>query len=135
MVREGLLGPVHGSAGHAVIAGLRSYEYIAHTIRSRMREAGIVGLPGGTGRPGPYRFMPPKGYNPSQRLSKGTSGGLLDRFGNEWVRGPAHGVAAADGDLFEWDVQLSPRGILKWGHAAHKNQTYINVTRMGFISQ
>jgi len=44
------------------------------------------------------------------------------------------GVAAADGDLFEWDVQLSPRGILKWGHAAHKNKTYINVTRMGVIS-
>ncbi len=99
-----------------------------------MREAGIIGLPGGTGRPGPYRFMPPRGHNPSHRLPKGLSGGFLDRFDNEWVRGPAHGKAAADRDLFEWDVQLSPQGMFKWGHAAHPNQSYIDVTRMGFIS-
>ncbi len=99
-----------------------------------MREARIIGLPGGTGRPGPYSFMPARGYNPSHRLPKGLSGGFLDRFDNEWVRGPAHGKAAADRDLFEWDVQLSPQGMFKLGHAVHPNQSYINVTCMEFIS-
>lgn len=60
----------------------------------------------------------------------------MDRFGNVWVEGPAHGKAAADGDAGEWDVQLSQGGVWAWGrHAKTKNGvSYVNVTRKGWLS-
>ncbi|MFV2126138.1 polymorphic toxin type 17 domain-containing protein [Micromonospora sp. LOL_013] len=39
-------------------------------------------------------------------LVKGQKGGYIDRFGNEWVRGPSR----TPGQEFEWDVQLSRTG-------------------------
>ncbi|WP_437917507.1 polymorphic toxin type 17 domain-containing protein [Sorangium sp. So ce302] len=38
-------------------------------------------------RVGCIRFVPPKNWNPSNP-AKGPGGGVIDRFGNEWVREP-----------------------------------------------
>lgn len=97
----------------------------------RFRAAGIVGLPGGSGTSGPFRFRPIEGYNPATPLKRGPHGGYLDRFENEWVRGPAHGRAAREGHAYEWDVRLSPKGATVWGQHAKRGadgQLYINVT-------
>ena len=109
----------------------------ARSIRSRLREAGTHGLPGGTHTHGPYRYLPPRGYNPVNALPTGRSGAYLDRFGNAWEQGPAHGRAASDGFMREWDVQLSPAGVQRWGRAAKKGvggNLYVNVTPDGFLS-
>lgn len=109
----------------------------AWSIRSRLREAGTHGLPGGTHTHGPYRYLPPRGYNPVNALPRGQSGAYLDRFGNEWEQGPAHGKAAAEGFSREWDVELSVAGIQRWGKAAKKGmgaKPYVNVTPDGFLS-
>src|SRR5437016_13129307 len=107
------------------------------SIRARLRAAGMHGLPGGSHRHGPYRYLPPRGYNPKNELPRATGGGYLDRFGNEWQQGPAHGAAAANGFSREWDVQLSPAGVTRWGKAAKKGvggQPYLNITPDGFLS-
>ena len=51
---------------------------------------------------GKMRYVPPKGHPPSQPLPRGPHHGFLDRFGNEWTKGPSRTV----GEAFEWDVQL-----------------------------
>lgn len=61
----------------------------------------------------------------------------MDRFGNEWRQGPAHGRAALAGHRREWDVQLSQAGWRRWGQAAKHGvggQPYLNVTPDGFLS-
>jgi hypothetical protein len=61
----------------------------------------------------------------------------LDRFGNEWQQGPAHGQAAAAGFTSEWDVQLSAAGARRWGQFAKKGvggKQYLNLTPDGFLS-
>ncbi|MGO9109181.1 MAG: polymorphic toxin type 17 domain-containing protein [Thermoguttaceae bacterium] len=86
---------------------------------------------------GYYRYMPPRGYNSASPLPKGPRGGYLDRFGNEWQEGPAHGLAHSSGHLGEWDVQLCPAGVTRWGRHAKKGtggRDYINVTRDGRLS-
>jgi filamentous hemagglutinin len=62
------------------------------------------------------RFIPDDNANPLNPL-KGPSGGWVDKFGNDWVRGPPHHFP---GDLYEWDVQL-PDG------------THVNVSIRGII--
>jgi hypothetical protein len=107
------------------------------SIRARLRNAGMHGLPGGRHRHGPYRYLPPKGYNPQHPLPRAPAGGYVDRFGNEWEQGPAHGRAAADGYSREWDVQLSAVGVTRWGRAAKTGvggQPYVNITPDGFLS-
>jgi hypothetical protein len=98
-----------------------------------MRDAGSIGLPY---KRNIYRFIPQQGYTADQRLQKGPGGGFIDRFGNEWIQGPAHGRAASDGDEFEWDVQLSKKGFNIWGERAKTNRgkAWINVTKDGFLS-
>ena len=96
-----------------------------------MKGAGLIGLP----RRGPIRYRPPKGYNPvAGPLPTGPGGGYLDRFGNEWQQGPAHGKAAAAGHAKEWDVQLSQQGQNRWGNMAKGGASYINVTKDGIRS-
>jgi hypothetical protein len=51
---------------------------------------------------GKIRYVPPKNWSPSQPLPRGTQYGYLDRFGNEWTRGPSRTAS----EPFEWDVQL-----------------------------
>jgi len=97
------------------------------SIRGRLRDAG---LPGGTHEAtGPFRFRADPGYLPGNSLPMGPKGGFLDRFGNEWVRGPYHGDPKA-GYTYEWDVQLSPSGMRHWG----ATKPYINVHPKGFKS-
>ena len=50
---------------------------------------------------GKIRFVPPKNWNPSEPLPRGTRGGYMDKFGNEWTKGPSR----TKGQSFEWDVQ------------------------------
>ena len=104
-----------------------------HSIRGRTRAAGLIGLPRDRG---PFRYLPPKGYDPSQPLPRGPNGGFMDRDDNEWVEGPAHGIAFADGDAREWDVQLSQRGENGWGRFAKtiRGRSYVNVTKNGRFS-
>ena len=106
-------------------------------LRARLRAAGMVGLPGGRGTSGPFRFRPIEGYNPANPLKRGPHGGYIDRFGNEWVRGPAHGRSAAEGHAYEWDVRLSARGVTVWGQYAKRGadgQLYVNVTPTGYLA-
>lgn len=101
-------------------------------IRHQMRE---VGLPGWQSRTGPFRFRAPTRWSRSGASLPRT--GAVDRFGNVWQRGPAHGRAGAAGFEFEWDVQLSQQGLNAWGEHAHRRSDggwYINVTPDGRLS-
>lgn len=62
---------------------------------------------------GKIRFVPKNGYDPANPLAKGPNGGYIDRFGNEWVKGPSR----TQGQSFEWDVQLSRTGKKQLGWA------------------
>ena len=46
-----------------------------------------MGACGLVGRTVAIRYVPPKGYQPSNPLPRGPQNGYVDRFGNEWVRG------------------------------------------------
>ena len=72
--------------------------------------------------------MPPKRYNPKDPLPQGERG-YLDRFGNEWTRGPSRTA----GESFEWDVQLSTSGRQQLGWLSRDGQ-HINVNRRGEIT-
>ncbi|MBI2390786.1 MAG: hypothetical protein HYV09_14445 [Deltaproteobacteria bacterium] len=58
------------------------------SLRALLRAAR---LPGGRAGTGPFRFRPDSGHSPSEPLRRGPHGGYMDRFNNEWVRGPYHG--------------------------------------------
>ena len=105
---------------------------IAHSIKSRLRRAGSIGLPY---KRNIYRFVPPKHYNPANPLPR-KGAGFVDRFGNVWQEGSAHGLAAANGDAAEWDVQLSATAHAAWfAYAKTVNGvSYVNVTRDGMLS-
>jgi hypothetical protein len=77
---------------------------------------------------GRIRYVPPKRYNPNDPLPQGERG-YLDRFGNEWVRGPSR----TPGESFEWDVQLSEAGRrqLEW---LSRDGRHINVNRRGQVT-
>ena len=75
---------------------------------------------------GKIRFVPQKGYNPSNPLARGPNNGYIDRFGNEWVRGPSR----TKGQEFEWDVQLSKTGRKKLGWAT-RDGSHANVSLDG----
>jgi hypothetical protein len=51
---------------------------------------------------GKVRYVPPKNWHASEPLPRGANGGYIDKFGNEWTRGPSR----TQGQAFEWDVQL-----------------------------
>jgi hypothetical protein len=55
-----------------------------------------------------FRFIPRKGSSKSHPI-KGPNGGWVDKFGNEWVKGPPHHFP---GFAHEWDVQLPGGGHL-----------------------
>ncbi len=78
---------------------------------------------------GRMRFVPPKDYNPTNPLTRGPQNGYIDRFGNEWVRGPSR---TAD-EAFEWDVQLSNRGreMLGW---LSREGNHVNVSLRGIVT-
>jgi len=102
------------------------------SIRSRLRDAG---LPGGSEstQTGPFRYRPPDGYKPGNPLPKGRNGGYLDRFGNEWQKGPYHGDPSR-GFGHEWDVQLSKAGRAHFQQYGLGEKGYIDVAPDGTLS-
>jgi hypothetical protein len=84
-----------------------------------------IGLP----TTGKIRFVPRKGYDPSSPLARGPNKGILDRFGNEWTKGPSR----TKGQAFEWDVQLSKTGRQKLGWAS-RDGSHVNVSLDGRIT-
>jgi len=92
------------------------------SIRSRLKAAELP-------TSGRIRFVPPKNYNPASPLTRGPGNGYIDRFGNEWVRGPSRTA----GEAFEWDVQLSKRGreMLGW---LSREGNHVNVSLGGHVT-
>lgn len=77
---------------------------------------------------GKIRFVPPKSLKRGGQLRRGPNNGYIDRFDNEWIKGPGRG-----GDAFEWDVQLSRRGRNSVGWLS-KRGSHINVSRDGKVT-
>lgn len=100
------------------------------SIRSRIRDAG---LPGGGQHSGPFRYRPPEGYKPGDPLPRGPGGGYLDRFGNEWQKGPYHGDPKKP-FTYEWDVQLSQTGRNNFRRHELGEKGYVDIRPDGFLS-
>ena len=77
----------------------------------------VMGKPGLPHRGGGYRFVPPKSWHASEPLPRGPQNGYVDRFGNEWTKGPSRTA----GQAFEWDVQ-------------HPDGTHTNVSLDGEVT-
>lgn len=78
---------------------------------------------------GKIRYIPPENYNPSGPLPRGPNKGYVDKFGNEWTKGPSRTA----GQAFEWDVQLSRLGKSQLGWAT-RDGSHINVSLDGKIT-
>jgi hypothetical protein len=78
---------------------------------------------------GKIRFVLDEDYRASNLILRGKRNGYLDKFGNEWVAGPSR----TPGELFEWDVQLSPLGRKKLGWASRDGK-HLNVSLKGRIT-
>ena len=78
---------------------------------------------------GKIRFVPPDGYTPNVPLLKGKNHGYIDKFENEWVKGPSRTA----GQEFEWDVQLSELGSKQLGWASRDGK-HINASLDGKIT-
>ena len=78
---------------------------------------------------GRIRYVPPRNWKPNQPLPRGPNGGYIDRFGNEWVKGPSR----TPGDPFEWDVILSQRGKAQLGYLS-RDGVHVNVSLKGEIT-
>ena len=78
---------------------------------------------------GKIRFVPNNNYNPSNPLPRGPNDGYIDKFGNEWVKGPSRTI----GQTFEWDVQLSLKGKAQLGWAS-RDGSHLNVSLDGRIT-
>jgi RHS repeat-associated protein len=78
---------------------------------------------------GRIRFVPPKDLSVNSGLPRGTRKGYIDRFGNEWIKGPSRTA----GQPFEWDVQLSKLGRAKLGWLS-RDGSHLNVSLDGEIT-
>ncbi|WP_380181025.1 polymorphic toxin type 17 domain-containing protein [Kalamiella sp. sgz302252] len=78
---------------------------------------------------GKIRFVPDSNYSPSNPLPRGPNNGYVDKFGNEWVKGPSRTA----GQAFEWDVQLSPKGKAQLGWAT-RDGSHLNISLDGKIT-
>ncbi len=78
---------------------------------------------------GKIRYVPPESYNPSSPLPRGPNNGYIDKFGNEWTKGPSR----TQGQAFEWDVQLSKQGRSQLGWAT-RDGSHLNVSLDGKIT-
>jgi hypothetical protein len=97
-------------------------EELKPSAKQRLKEAKLP-------TEGKIRFVPPEHYNPSAPLVRGPNRGFLDKFGNEWVKGPSRTA----GETFEWDVQLSKMGKSKLGWAS-RDGSHVNVSLQGKIT-
>ncbi|WP_432168467.1 polymorphic toxin type 17 domain-containing protein [Streptomyces sp. bgisy031] len=78
---------------------------------------------------GRIRFVPPENVSVNAGLPRGTRKGYIDRFGNEWIKGPSRTAAQP----FEWDVQLSKTGRAKLGWLS-RDGSHLNVSFDGEIT-
>jgi hypothetical protein len=92
---------------------------IAQGIKGQIREAKLP-------TSGRIRFVPPNG---ATALRKGPNHGYIDRFGNEWVKGPSRTA----GESFEWDVQLSRQGQQQLGWLSRDGK-HLNVSLKGHVT-
>jgi RHS repeat-associated protein len=75
------------------------------------------------------RYVPPHNWKPGMPLPRGQQNGYIDKFGNEWTRGPSRTA----GQAFEWDVQLSRHGKEKIGWTT-RDGSHANVSLDGEIT-
>jgi len=78
---------------------------------------------------GKIRFILAETYSPTNPLPRGPNNRYLDKFGNEWVKGPSRTV----GQAFEWDVQFSSKGRTQLGWAS-RDGSHLNVSLDGKIT-
>ncbi|MGM9334681.1 polymorphic toxin type 17 domain-containing protein [Streptomyces murinus] len=78
---------------------------------------------------GRVRFVPDKRVSVNTGLPRGARKGYIDRFGNEWIKGPSRTA----GQPFEWDVQLSKLGKAKMGWLS-RDGSHLNVSLDGEIT-
>ncbi|MET4898988.1 polymorphic toxin type 17 domain-containing protein [Sphingomonadaceae bacterium jetA1] len=116
-VQRSLVVPAEISTARGSVGAARAW-----TIKSRLKanELPISGR---------IRFVPQRGYHPSMPLARGPQKGFLDRFGNEWLKGPSR----TEGQAFEWDVQLSRIGRNQLGWAS-RDGAHINVSLDGHFT-
>ncbi|MCC2314244.1 hypothetical protein LJN51_08495 [Cellulomonas sp. zg-B12] len=84
-----------------------------------------AGLP----KRGSIRYVPPTNHRAGTPLPRGPSNGYIDRFQNEWVKGPSR----TSGEPFEWDVQLSDRGRAMIGWLS-RDRSHVNVSLGGWVT-
>jgi len=77
---------------------------------------------------GKIRFVPDSNYSPSNPQPRGPNDGYVDKFGNEWFKGPSRTA----GQAFEWDVQLSSKGKAQLGWAT-RDGSHLNISLDGKI--
>lgn len=75
---------------------------------------------------GRIRFVPPKN---ATTLRRGPQNGYIDKFGNEWVKGPSRTA----GQDFEWDVQLSTEGKTQLGWLS-RDGSHVNISLDGRVT-
>lgn len=81
---------------------------------------------------GPIRFVPERSWIPTNDLKKkkiGKRTGLVDKFGNVWLKGPSR----TSGEEFEWDVQLSESGKKQLGQWS-RTGSHLNVSLEGKVT-
>lgn len=78
---------------------------------------------------GKIRFVPDSNYSSTNPLPKGPNNSYLNKFGNEWVKGPSRTA----GQAFEWDVQLSPKGKAQLGWAT-RDGSRLNISLDGGVT-
>ncbi|MCB2178221.1 MAG: hypothetical protein KQH57_20625 [Actinomycetales bacterium] len=137
------IGAALGWAARADAAGVAAETGAGEaTLLQRMRgyaldDTGAVGTwstsggikSAGLPNSGSIRYVPPTNYRPGVPLPRGGSNGYIDRFGNEWVKGPSR----TSGQPFEWDVQLSERGRSSIGWLS-RDGSHVNVSLDGRVT-
>jgi Novel toxin 17 len=78
---------------------------------------------------GKIRYVPPKNWHPSNPLPRGKQKGFIDKFGNEWVKGPSR----TKGQASEWDVQLA-KNATDSIKALSRDGSHLNVSLDGMIT-
>ena len=68
--------------------------------------------------------------HPTAPIKTGPNHGYIDRFDNEWTKGPSR----TPGQAFEWDVQLPKNGGNEQFRSLSPDGVHVNVTLDGRIS-
>ncbi|WP_323180972.1 polymorphic toxin type 17 domain-containing protein [Streptomyces sp. NBC_01142] len=100
-------------------------------VPSKQPRTGVKGLIKEAQLPtsGRIRFVPHQDVNVNSGLPRGPRKGYMDRFGNEWIKGPSRTA----GQPFEWDVQLSKKGRAQLGWLS-RDGSHLNVSLDGEIT-